>query len=169
MADDYLAADGLTGSAVTSGSERNATVRAVPGSYACAGRDELHDRWPGTSPRNTWIRSLQPAGSPSGRSASSRLSQNNPAKTTITPYPARQTAVATPVTRDEVRSGLTEQFLFTETMARIQSSGTCWRCVNAGDRPRLPGLSFVVGIGGAGNRALSSPWTSPNLLSPDCH
>ena len=53
-------------------------------------------------------------------------SQNNPAKTTITPYSLRGKDLpyaATPVTWDEVREGLTEQFLFTETMARVQEYG----------------------------------------------
>lgn len=53
-------------------------------------------------------------------------SQNNQAKTTITPYSLRGKDLpyaATPVTWDEVREGLTEQFLFTETMARIQEYG----------------------------------------------
>jgi bifunctional non-homologous end joining protein LigD len=53
-------------------------------------------------------------------------SQNNPAKTTITPYSLRAKDLpfaATPVTWDEVLGGLTEQFLFSETMARLQEKG----------------------------------------------
>jgi bifunctional non-homologous end joining protein LigD len=53
-------------------------------------------------------------------------SQNNPAKTTITPYSLRGKHLpfaATPVTWDEVRSGLDEQFLYSETMARLQEYG----------------------------------------------
>ena len=38
---DYLAADGPHRLGGHKRFERNATVRAVPGSYACAGRDEL--------------------------------------------------------------------------------------------------------------------------------
>lgn len=53
-------------------------------------------------------------------------SQNNPAKTTITPYSLRGKDLpfaATPVTWSEVRAGLTDQFLFSETMARLQEIG----------------------------------------------
>ncbi len=53
-------------------------------------------------------------------------SQNNPAKTTITPYSLRGKNLpyaATPVTWDEVTEGLTEQFLFSETLARLQEYG----------------------------------------------
>jgi bifunctional non-homologous end joining protein LigD len=53
-------------------------------------------------------------------------SQNNPAKTTITPYSLRGKDLpfaATPVTWDEVEAGLSEQFLFTETIARLQEYG----------------------------------------------
>lgn len=53
-------------------------------------------------------------------------SQNNPAKTTITPYSLRGKDLpfaATPVTWDEVAEGLSEQFLFSETMARLQEFG----------------------------------------------
>lgn len=53
-------------------------------------------------------------------------SQNNSAKTTITPYSLRGKDLpyaATPVTWDEVRAGLSEQFLFSETMARLQEFG----------------------------------------------
>jgi bifunctional non-homologous end joining protein LigD len=53
-------------------------------------------------------------------------SQNNAAKTTITPYSLRGKDLpfaATPVTWSEVRAGLTDQFLFSETMARLQEIG----------------------------------------------
>jgi bifunctional non-homologous end joining protein LigD len=53
-------------------------------------------------------------------------SQNNPAKTTITPYSLRGKDLpfaATPVTWDEVREGMKDQFLFTETIARLQEFG----------------------------------------------
>jgi bifunctional non-homologous end joining protein LigD len=53
-------------------------------------------------------------------------SQNNPAKTTVTPYSLRASTLpraATPVTWHEVRDGLDEQFLFTETLARLQKRG----------------------------------------------
>jgi bifunctional non-homologous end joining protein LigD len=53
-------------------------------------------------------------------------SQNNPAKTTITPYSLRGKDLpfaATPVTWEEVNEGLSEQFLFSETIARLQELG----------------------------------------------
>ena len=52
--------------------------------------------------------------------------QDNPAERPITPKSLRGKDLpyaATPVTWDEVREGLTEQFLFTETMARVQEYG----------------------------------------------
>jgi bifunctional non-homologous end joining protein LigD len=53
-------------------------------------------------------------------------SQNNAAKTTITPYSLRGKDLpfaATPVSWDEVRAGLSEQFLFSQTVARLQEFG----------------------------------------------
>lgn len=127
LVDEYLRTDGLTAYAVTSGSKgmqlyvpfpEPMDSEAVMG-YARAMAMELSNKHGDrivatmTKARRTHRVFID-------------WSQNNAAKTTITPYSLRGKDLpfaATPVTWDEVRSGLTEQFLFTETMARLQEYG----------------------------------------------
>ncbi|HPE13831.1 MAG: ATP-dependent DNA ligase [Actinobacteria bacterium] len=124
---DYLAADGLTGSAVTSGSKGMQLYVPFPEAmhaqavmnYARSMAGDLAAKHPDRVVA-TMTKSKRE------KRVFIDWSQNNPAKTTITPYSLRGKDLpyaATPVTWDEVRSGLTEQFLFTETMARIQEFG----------------------------------------------
>jgi bifunctional non-homologous end joining protein LigD len=124
---DYLRADGLSAHPVTSGSKGMQLYVPLP---------EPMD----TQAVLNYARSMagdlaakHPAAIVATMTKSKReervfidWSQNNPAKTTITPYSLRGKDLpysATPVTWDEVRAGLTEQFLFPETLARLQEYG----------------------------------------------
>lgn len=127
LVEDYLAADGLSGTPVTSGSKGMQLYVPFPEpmdgeavlNYARSMAAELATAHP---------QAIVATMTKSKREQRVFIdwSQNNPAKTTITPYSLRGKDLpyaATPVTWDEVRDGLTEQFLFTETMARVQEYG----------------------------------------------
>lgn len=124
---DHLAVDGLVGQPVTSGSKGMQLYVPFPEpmdseavmSYARAMAVDLAQRH-GDRIVATMTKAERE------RKVFIDWSQNNPAKTTITPYSLRGKDLpfaATPVTWDEVRAGLTEQFLFSETMARLQEYG----------------------------------------------
>lgn len=123
----YLGADGLSAVPVTSGSkgmqlyvpfpERMAAEAVL--NYARSMAGDLAARHPDVVVA-TMTKSRRE------RRVFIDWSQNNPAKTTITPYSLRGKDLpyaATPVTWGEVKEGLTEQFLFSETMARLQEYG----------------------------------------------
>jgi bifunctional non-homologous end joining protein LigD len=127
LAADYLAADGLSAQPVTSGSKGMQLYVPFPEAmdaeavlnYARSMAGDLAAKYP---------HAIVATMTKSQREQRVFIdwSQNNPAKTTITPYSLRGKDLpfaATPVTWDEVREGLTEQFLFTETMARVQEYG----------------------------------------------
>ncbi|MEZ5186641.1 MAG: non-homologous end-joining DNA ligase [Candidatus Nanopelagicales bacterium] len=127
LVDEYLGADGLSAVPVTSGSKGMQLYVPFPEpmdadavlNYARSMAGDLAHRH-----RSKIVATM----SKSKREQRVFIdwSQNNSAKTTITPYSLRGKDLpyaATPVTWDEVRAGLTEQFLFTETMARIQEYG----------------------------------------------
>lgn len=124
---DFLAADGLPSYPVTSGSQGMQLYAPFPDpmpatavlTYAKAMAVELARTHP-----------EQIVASMTRSRRENRVlidwSQNNPAKTTVTPYSLRgkhMPYAATPVTWDEVRSGLDEQFLFSETVARLRERG----------------------------------------------
>lgn len=124
---DYLGADGLTATPVTSGSKGMQLYVPFPEAmdagavvnYARSMAGDLAAKHP---------QAVVATMTKSQREQRVLIdwSQNNPAKTTITPYSLRGKNLpfaATPVTWDEVRDGLSEQFLFTETMARLQEYG----------------------------------------------
>ncbi|MEI2642051.1 MAG: non-homologous end-joining DNA ligase [Candidatus Nanopelagicales bacterium] len=124
---DYLEADGLTAQAVTSGSKGMQLYVPFPEpmdaeavmNYARAMASDLAGKHPGRI-----VATMTKA--KRDRKVFIDWSQNNPAKTTITPYSLRGKdlpCAATPVTWEEVREGLSEQFLFTETIARLQEMG----------------------------------------------
>lgn len=127
LVSEYLKTDGLGAQPVTSGSKGMQLYTPFPEamdaagvvSYARSMAGDLAARYP---------RHIVATMTKSKRERRVLLdwSQNNPAKTTITPYSLRGRDLpwaATPVSWDEVRHGLTEQFLFTETMARLQEYG----------------------------------------------
>lgn len=127
LVDEYLGADGLSAVPVTSGSKGMQLYVPFPEpmdadavlNYARSMAGDL---------AHTHRSKIVATMSKSKREQRVFIdwSQNNSAKTTITPYSLRGKDLpyaATPVTWDEVRAGLTEQFLFTETMARIQEYG----------------------------------------------
>jgi bifunctional non-homologous end joining protein LigD len=127
LAADYLAADGLSAQPVTSGSKGMQLYVPFPEAmdaeavlnYARSMAGDLAAKYP---------HAIVATMTKSQREQRVFIdwSQNNPAKTTITPYSLRGKDLpfaATPVTWDEVREGLTEQFLFTETMARVLEYG----------------------------------------------
>jgi bifunctional non-homologous end joining protein LigD len=124
---DLLAADGLRSHPVTSGSQGMQLYAPFPDpmpasavlTYAKAMAVELARAHP-----------EQIVASMTRSRRENRVlidwSQNNPAKTTITPYSLRgkhMPFAATPVSWSEVRGGLEQQFLFSETMARLQERG----------------------------------------------
>lgn len=124
---DYLTADGLEAQAVTSGSKGMQLYVPFPEpmdpeavlNYARAMAGDLAGKNP-----DRIVATMTKA--ERHRKVFIDWSQNNPAKTTITPYSLRGKDLpfaATPVTWDEVRDGLKDQFLFTETMARLQEFG----------------------------------------------
>ncbi len=124
---DYLRADGLIAQPVTSGSKGMQLYVPFPEpmdseavmNYARAMAGEL-----ATKHGDRIVATMTKA--KRTRRVFIDWSQNNPAKTTITPYSLRGKDLpfaATPVTWDEVRAGLGEQFLFSETMARLQEYG----------------------------------------------
>lgn len=127
LVSEYLRADGLAAQPVTSGSKGMQLYVPFPEAMEAAGvvnyarsmAGDLAARHPGHIVA-TMTKSKRE------RRVLLDWSQNNPAKTTITPYSLRGRDLpwaATPVTWEEVRDGLTEQFLFTETMARLQELG----------------------------------------------
>lgn len=124
---DYLRADGMKPAAVTSG--RN-------GLQVYATFDEPIEPWAVVNYSRVMAVDLAEARpdligatlspSPHERRVFIDWTRNHPAKTTVTPYSLRGGDLpyaATPVTWDEVREGLTEQFLFTETMSRLRRLG----------------------------------------------
>jgi len=124
---DYLRADGLESMAVTSGSKGMQLYVPFPEpmdgeavlNYARSMAGDLAAQEPEKIVA-TMTRSRRE------KRVFIDWSQNNPAKTTITPYSLRGKDLpfaATPVTWQEVEAGLSEQFLFTETMARLQEYG----------------------------------------------
>jgi bifunctional non-homologous end joining protein LigD len=124
---DYLTADGLTGQPVTSGSKGMQLYVPFPEpmdpeavmNYARAMATDLATKNP-----DRVVATMSRA--KRDHKVFIDWSQNNPAKTTITPYSLRGKDLpfaATPVTWDEVRDELKDQFLFTETMARLQEFG----------------------------------------------
>lgn len=124
---DYLQADGLTAQAVTSGSKGMQLYVPFPEpmdpdsvmNYARAMATDLASQKP-TQIVATMTKAKR------DHKVFIDWSQNNPAKTTITPYSLRGKDLpfaATPVTWEEVREGLSEQFLFSETIARLQEFG----------------------------------------------
>jgi len=124
---DYLRADGLESMAVTSGSKGMQLYVPFPEpmdgeavlNYARSMAGDLAAQEP-EKVVATMTRSRRE------KRVFIDWSQNNPAKTTITPYSLRGKDLpfaATPVTWQEVEAGLSEQFLFTETMARLQEYG----------------------------------------------
>ncbi len=124
---DYLRADGLASMAVTSGSKGMQLYVPFPEpmdgeavlNYARSMAGDLAAQEP-EKVVATMTRSRRE------KRVFIDWSQNNPAKTTITPYSLRGKDLpfaATPVTWQEVEAGLSEQFLFTETMARLQEYG----------------------------------------------
>jgi bifunctional non-homologous end joining protein LigD len=127
LVQDYLAADGMRGQPVTSGSKGMQVYVPFPEpmdpgavlNYARSMAGDLTAKHP-KHVVATMTKSKRE------RRVFIDWSQNNPAKTTITPYSLRGKHLpfaATPVTWDEVRSGLDEQFLYSETMARLQEYG----------------------------------------------
>ncbi|MCU0278099.1 MAG: non-homologous end-joining DNA ligase [Candidatus Nanopelagicales bacterium] len=127
LVQDYLAADGMHGQPVTSGSKGMQVYVPFPEpmdpgavlNYARSMAGDLTAKHP-KHVVATMTKSKRE------RRVFIDWSQNNPAKTTITPYSLRGKHLpfaATPVTWDEVRSGLDEQFLYSETMARLQEYG----------------------------------------------
>ncbi len=127
LVDEYLSADGMHGIPVTSGSKGMQVYVEFPEpmdpgavlNYARSMAADLTARHPDKVVA-TMTKSKRE------HRVFIDWSQNNPAKTTITPYSLRGKDLpfaATPVTWDEVRSGLDEQFLFSETIARLQEYG----------------------------------------------
>ena len=123
----YLAGDGLSAQVVASGSKglhmyvpfAQSMDAAAVLDYARGLATELSTRHPER------IVATMTRAERSGR-VFIDWSQNNPAKTTVTPYSLRGRELpyaATPVTWDEVRTGLQEQFLFTETLTRLEQMG----------------------------------------------
>lgn len=124
---DYLQADGLGATPVTSGSKGMQLYAPFPEPMD-AGAVLNYARSMAGDLANKHRSKIVATMSKSKREHRVFIdwSQNNPAKTTITPYSLRGKDLpfaATPVTWDEVREGLTEQFLFTETIARVQEYG----------------------------------------------
>lgn len=124
---DYLSSDGLVSQAVTSGSKGMQLYVPFPTvmdsesvmSYARAMASDLAAKH-GDKIVATMTKAKRT------KRVFIDWSQNNAAKTTITPYSLRGKDLpfaATPVTWDEVRQGLSEQFLYSETMARLQEFG----------------------------------------------
>lgn len=124
---DYLSADSLVAQAVTSGSKGMQLYVNFPApmdseevmGYARAMATDLAAKH-GDKIVATMTKAKRT------RRVFIDWSQNNAAKTTITPYSLRGKDLpfaATPVTWDEVTSGLSDQFLFSETMARLQEYG----------------------------------------------
>jgi bifunctional non-homologous end joining protein LigD len=124
---DYLVADGLGAHPVTSGSKGMQLYVPFPETmraeavlnYARSMAGDLAVKYP-----DRIVATMSK--SKRERRVFIDWSQNNPAKTTITPYSLRGKSLpyaATPVTWEEVRAGLAEQFLFTETIARLQECG----------------------------------------------
>jgi bifunctional non-homologous end joining protein LigD len=124
---EYLRADGLSAVPVTSGSKGMQLYVPFPEpmdgeavlNYARSMAGDLAAKHPDTVVA-TMTKSIRE------RRVFIDWSQNNPAKTTITPYSLRGKDLpyaATPVTWGEVKEGLAEQFLFSETMARLQEYG----------------------------------------------
>lgn len=124
---DYLRADGLVAQPVTSGSKGMQLYVPFP---------EPMDAWAVVNYARAMAVDLAAAHSDRVVATMTKdqrrkrvfidWSQNNPAKTTVTPYSLRGRDLpwaATPVTWDEVRAGLSEQLLFSETMARVRELG----------------------------------------------
>jgi bifunctional non-homologous end joining protein LigD len=124
---DYLSADGLTAQAVTSGSKGMQLYVPFPSPMDC---DSVMDyaRTMATDLAAKHGDKIVATMTKAKRTKRVFIdwSQNHAAKTTITPYSLRGKDLpfaATPVTWNEVRAGLSEQFLFSETMARLQEYG----------------------------------------------
>jgi bifunctional non-homologous end joining protein LigD len=124
---DYLQADGLRGQPVTSGSKGMQLYAPFPEPMdAAAVLNYARSMAADLAKKHPKLIVATMTKSKREQRVFIDWSQNNPAKTTITPYSLRGKDLpyaATPVTWDEVREGLTEQFLFTETMARVQEYG----------------------------------------------
>lgn len=124
---DYLRADGMEPVAVTSGRS---------GIQVYAPFDEPIEPWAVVNYARVMAVDLVEAHpdmlvatmsrAPHERHVFIDWSRNHPSRTTAAPYSLRGAELpfaATPVTWEEVRKGIKEQFLFTETMSRLRTMG----------------------------------------------